>query len=126
MRDDVNISDAYVILTDKYLLKQYALYNNKASEENNALSSYTIYGGENDPFERIVLKVPKKKLEQIASDLVKSNGIVTGVNEIRVNAVGGRGTYIVSKTSLSGNDYIIEGHCAAYRLTKMFLNRNSH
>lgn len=126
MRDDVNISGAYVILTDKYLLKQYALYNNKASEENNALSSYTIYGGENDPFERIVLKVPKKKLEQIASDLVKSNGIVTGVNEIRVNAVGGRGTYIVSKTSLSGNDYIIEGYCTAYRLTKMFLKTDNY
>lgn len=126
MRNDVNISEAYVILTDQYLLRQYALYNNKASEENNALSSYTIYGGENDPFERIVLKVPKKKLEQIASDLVKSNGIVTGVNEIRVNAVGGRGTYIVSKTSLSGNDYIIEGYCTAYRLTKMYLEMDNY
>lgn len=116
MRDDIEMSEAYVLIYDADGHHAYALYNTRASEENNALDSYKIHGGENDPFEYIKLEIPRKKMSQVASDLMKPGAITAGQNKIVVKAIG-RGTYIVSASNLTGNTCTITGYCTAYGLT---------
>ena len=117
MRDDIDISDAYVILYDKSGNIGYALYNNRASEENNALSSYKLYGGESDPFEYIKLQIPRKKFVQVASPLTEAGALISGINKIRINAMG-TGVYIFASADMSGETYTITGYCQAHKLTE--------
>ena len=114
MRDTVNMDEAYILLYDSTGRNSYALYNIRASEENNALESYTVEGGENNPFEIITLNIPRKKLNQVASNLTRPGAVVNGVNKIYVNAVG-KGTYIVHDNNLMTNDNTVKivGYCQA-------------
>lgn len=120
MRQDINMDDAYVLIYDSSGKNSYALYNKRASDENNALDSYIIKGGESDPFEYIRLEIPRKKMKQVASDLMKPNAIVAGMNKIYVRGVG-EGSYIVSASDLTGDTCTITGYCQAYKLTSTVL-----
>lgn len=116
MRQDINMDNAYVLIYNTTGNNSYALYNKRASDENNALDSYTIYGGENDPFEYVKLRIPRKKMKQVASDLMEPNAIVPNRNKIYINGVG-RGSYVVSSSDLTGNECTITGYCQAHALT---------
>lgn len=122
MRQDIDMDNAYVLIYDTTGKNSYALYNKRASEENNALDSYTINGGENDPFEYVKLKIPRKKMKQVASDLMEPNAIVSGINKIYINGVG-KGSYIVTAADLTGNTCSITGYCQAYKLTATILTK---
>ena len=120
MRGDTDMGQAYVTIYDRTGERCYAFYNVRASEENNALSGYTLCGGENDPFEYLKLEIPRKKMFQIAPDLMEPNAIVSGVNRVYLNAMG-RGSYITAASNLTGETCTITAYCQAYKLTSTVL-----
>lgn len=123
MRGDVELNTAYVTIYDKTGERCYAFYNTRASDENNALKEYEMHGGENDPFEYVKLSIPRKKMSQIAPDLMEPNAIVSGVNKIFINAMG-KGLYVVASSDLTGDTCTITAYCQAYKLTSTILTEN--
>ena len=123
MRDDMKLDEAYVLIYNRSGDTAYALYNNRASELNNALDSCTVYGGENDPFEYVVMKIPRKKMYQVASDLMLPDALVAGANRVYLNAMG-KGEYVVASHDLTGDVCTIKAYCLAYKLTGMVLNED--
>lgn len=80
----------------------------------NCLSSLSITGGPEDPFEYLTLTVPKKRLEYVAAELVEANGILPGVTKIQLDCMG-RGMFTVTKCRYSGRRYTITAYCDAER-----------
>lgn len=81
--------------------------------EYNCIDSYTLSGGPEEPFEKLVLKIPKNRLASVAPDLV--GNIVAGRNEIVLNAVG-KGRFTVVKCKLSNKTYTVTAYCNAEAL----------
>lgn len=75
----------------------------------NCVSSYSIQGGMNQPFEYIEMKIPRRRLESFAPQLVQDNDIIAGKNQLMVNAVG-IGNFIVTRCKLSKDTYTITGY----------------
>ena len=86
------------------------------------ISSYTITGGPECPFEVLEMTLPKKSLELVAPDLV--DNIITGKSRIMVDAIG-KGSYTVSKCKLSGKNYRITAYCDAAVLTGFKLEQDA-
>ena len=86
------------------------------------ISSYTITGGLECPFEVLEMTLPKKSLELVAPDLV--DNIIAGKSRIMVDAIG-KGNYTVSKCKLSGKNYRITAYCDAAILTGFKLEQDA-
>lgn len=80
----------------------------------NCISSLSITGGPEDPFEYLTIVVPKKRLEYVASELVEANGILPGVTKVQLDCMG-RGMFTVTKCRYSGRRYTITAYCDAER-----------
>lgn len=83
--------------------------------EINCVSSYTLYGGLEQPFEYIQIKIPKKKLAQVAPTLTEEYGIVAGKTTLQLYAVG-TCNMTVTKCKLSGNTYTITAYSNAEKI----------
>lgn len=73
------------------------------------ISSFSLTGGMECPFEVLVLEIPRSKLQDIAPNLV--NDIVAGRNKIQMNGMG-RSDMTVVKVR-SGKNYRITAYCDA-------------
>lgn len=86
-------------------------------DEGGCVSSYTLCGGPETPFEYARLTIPKKKLAQTVPSLF-SNGecdIKAGKNLLTINAVG-TSNMTVTKVKLGSDDYTITAYCNAERV----------
>ena len=117
MREDVIIKDSYILMYAVDGNKSYALYTGNRDERNNAVKSYTLTGGVSEPFEVLMMKIPRNKLVQAASPLTKPNAMIEGTNKITLSAMG-KGEYVFQSASLSDDTYTIKAYCAAYKITK--------
>ena len=98
------------------------------------VSSYTLSGGPEEPFEKLVLKMSRRVFARTYPevDMAVSDMYTTNVDEyrykispkesvIQITAIG-RGTYIVDTCSLNDNVYTITAYCPASRLTEGHLS----
>lgn len=76
----------------------------------NCISSYTIEGGMEQPFESITMQIPKNRLSSVAPDLV--DNIIAGKSKMILKAVG-TSTMTVTKCKLSNKTYSITAYCDA-------------
>ena len=115
----VDFKDMYIKMTSSDKNAEYILYSEafKTSDGKyhniNCVSSYSLKGGPEQPFEYLIMYISKKRLSVVAPDL--ANDIVAGKNLITLNAMG-KGTYMVTKCSTSNNDYKI----TAYSLYEIY------
>ena len=93
------------------------LGTNSDGTEINCIDSYTMYSGPENPFEYIVMKIPRKKLAQVAPSLINGNStdIVAGKNTLIVSAVG-TSFMTVSKVKMDGDTVTITAYCNAEKL----------
>lgn len=126
-------SDSYVTLTNAYLQESsritYLIQKSSGSyskdgtvqdwdltdllaNEVDVISSYTISGGPEQPFESVNMKLSRKKLMMYVSDLDKADSIIAGRNRLEIHGIG-HGTYVVTKCKLSNNTYSITAYCDA-------------
>lgn len=102
-----------VVMSDSARSREFALLQTVEGKEYSCIDSYTLTGGLSTPFEMLSLRIPKKGLGTMASELV--DDIVAGKNTIRINAVG-IGEYIVAKCKISGDSYRVTAYCRAEML----------
>lgn len=90
------------------------------------VTSYTLTGGVENPFEQLQIKISKRAFARtypdISMDLTTGSEtneetgirarIIPGVSRIRLSAVG-RGDFIVTEGALSGNEYTLIAYCIA-------------
>ena len=76
----------------------------------NCISSYTIEGGMEQPFESITMEIPKNRLTSVAEGLV--DNIIAGKSKMVMKAVG-TSTMTVTKCKLSGKTYYVTAYCDA-------------
>lgn len=110
--------DFQITITDADKSGSYVLLGTTSSgEEVSCIDSYTIYSGPEYPFEYIVIRIPRKKLAQVAPALMdgSSSRIVAGMNSLSVKAVGSA-NMIVSKVKLSDDTLTLTAYCNAERL----------
>jgi hypothetical protein len=79
------------------------------SSGTSCIDSLEIHGGMNQPFESLVMKIPRRRLTQFAPELMGERGIVSGRNVIIYNAYG-YGRFILTKASLKNDIYTITGY----------------
>lgn len=91
-RNNMRISDGQIFMSDPTYSSQYLIY--QADEDFNCVESYTIYGGCEQPFEYVKLKINKKQLGVIAPDLIED--IIPGRNIVTLFGPG-QGEYVVTK-----------------------------
>lgn len=122
--EPIDMKDMTVRMTSSDGLAEYLLYCNNmtvpgSSEKKtmNCISSYTLKGGPEQPFEYLVMYISKKRLSIIAPNLV--GDIIAGKNRITLNAMGD-GEFVVTKVSGS-NDYKIIAYSVneTYRSTAL-------
>lgn len=78
----------------------------------NCVSEYSLKGGPENPFETLVLIIPRQRLRYVAPDL--ENKIVPGRNRVVLNAIG-FGDFTVVKCKYSGRKFKITCYCGAER-----------
>lgn len=105
----IPVSDFEITMSNEDQSKWFCLMKGDV----NCISSYTIEGGMEQPFETITMEIPKNRLSSVAEDLV--NHIVAGKNKVILNAVG-RSTMTVTKCKLSGKTYRVVAYCDAERI----------
>ena len=111
--DPINTKDMTIRMTSSDGLVEYLLYCNNLSTTGslekktlNCVSSYSLKGGPEQPFEFLTMILSKKRMSVVAPNLV--GDIVAGKNRITVNAMG-KGEFIVTKVSGS-TDYKITAY----------------
>ena len=121
--DKINFEDMSVCMTSSDGLSTYTLYRkgiliNGEKHDLNCVSSYTLKGGPEQPFEYLVMEISKKRLSVVAPNLL--NDIIAGRNRVTLNAMG-KGTFIVTKCSTSSTTYKIIAYstCEIYRSTSI-------
>ena len=119
--------------TEPVLQEQFKviIYNSTNTAQNELMSgskdvscieSMSIRGGPEAPFEYVTMKIPRKKLLQIAPNLFKRQNnypvcdIVAGKNRLELTIGGGSSSMTVSKVKLSSNTYTITAYCNAERI----------
>lgn len=96
-----------LMMSDSSRTNWYYLMNQEYDMD--CISSFKLTGGVENPFEVLVLEVPKNKLKDVAPSLV--NDIVAGRNKIQLNMMG-RSNMTVVKVR-SGKTYRITAYCNA-------------
>ena len=80
----------------------------------NCISSYTVEGGAEQPFESITMEIPKNRLTSVANELV--NNIVPGGSKVILSAVGNTTMTVVKCKLTSDKTYKITAYCEAERI----------
>lgn len=78
----------------------------------NCIDEYTLYGGPNQPFEYIELKIPRRRLESFAGPLIDNDDLIAGKNQLIVNAIG-VGNFIITRCKLSDDVYTLSAYSYA-------------
>lgn len=106
-----SLDSMYIVLSDASgtSFTNY-LYVGDATESNvvSLISSVSITGGSESPFEEVVIRIPKRKLKKMYPSLK----IVDGVSRVDMNFMG-RHTLIVNRAKTSGNTVTIRAYCEA-------------
>lgn len=95
-------TEEQIFMSDLDNVSQYLIY--QSNSDYNCVESYTIYGGCEQPFEYVKLKVNRKQLSVLAPDLV--DYIIPGRNIITLFGPG-RGEYVVTKCTRSSDAWTI-------------------
>ncbi len=82
------------------------------SKSINCITSYSLYGGPESPFEYAVFSIPKNRLTSVAPSLVESKGIILGKTQVVVSAIGSS-HMTVTKCKLRNSTYQITAYCNA-------------
>ncbi len=82
------------------------------SKDINCITSYTLYGGPESPFEYATFSIPKNRLTTVAPSLVESKGIVLGKTQVIISAIGSS-HMTVTKCKLRSSVYQITAYCNA-------------
>lgn len=85
----------------------YTLYFVPESGEFNCVSSYEMKGGPLEPFPSVTMVIAKKRLANLAPDMV--DDIKAGRNRLIINAIG-HADMIVTKCKTTGNDFKITAY----------------
>ena len=113
--------DGFQIQLSDSSAQNYYLIQGKdvSGNEVNCVSSYTLCGGLESPFEYVTLKIPKDRLSYIVPQLMttdadgnKSIDIIAGRNKLIISAVG-RSNMTVTKCKLQSGTYTITAYCDA-------------
>lgn len=80
----------------------------------NCITSLSVTGGPEDPFEHLQVVIPKRRLRYVAAALAEKDGIIAGVTRIQLGCMG-RGMFTVSKVRYSGRRLTITAYCDAER-----------
>ena len=104
-----------LMISDSANQRYYSLYR---GSDQTCISSMTINGGPESPFEYVTIKMPKKKLQEFAEDLMIGSGtgmtdLVSGKNRITMNLMGER-NMILAGAKISGEDLTIKAYCTAW------------
>lgn len=94
-------------------------------EEGGCVDSYSLYGGPETPFEYARIRIPKKKLKEVAPQFFTDTEctIKPGVTKLTMNAVGSA-SMTVSKVKLDNDMYTLTAYCDAEMLRGYVLERN--
>ena len=102
-----------ISMTDSQNSQSFWLLNE--AQDINCVESYSLYGGPQNPFEYLTMTIPRNRLAGVASALTEDGGIVAGMNQIQIRAVG-ISDLTVTKCKMSNNNYTITAYCNADRL----------
>lgn len=115
-KDPVERKTFRVQMTDRTGSDYFDLmYTDDKGRTKSCISSMEIVGGPEEPFERVQLTIPKKRLYYIASQLAEANGILVGSTKIVLMGAMGRGVFTVTKCRYSGRKFVITAYCDAER-----------
>ncbi len=104
----VEESKQYIQMSSSDGAQYYTLYYVPASgEEFNCISSYDMKGGQQEPFASVTLSIARKRLMNLAPDLIED--IKAGKNRLIINAVG-HSEMIVTKCKTSSSTYKITAY----------------
>lgn len=105
---EVEDSMQYIQMSSSDGAQYYTLYYVPASgEEFNCVSSYDMKGGQQEPFASVTLSIARKRLMNLAPDLIED--IKAGKNRLIINAVG-HSEMIVTKCKTSSSTYKITAY----------------
>lgn len=108
----VNRQDFKVFMSDSSQTSYYTLLS--IADDVDGISSYTLTGGLESPFEILEIEMVKDKLTSIAPMLL--NDIVAGKNKIVVDAVGTCSAMTVSEIKMSGNRFRITAYADSSKI----------
>ncbi len=104
----VEESKQYIQMSSSDGAQYYTLYYVPASGgEFNCVSSYDMKGGQQEPFASVTLSIARKRLMNLAPDLIED--IKAGKNRLIINAVG-HSEMIVTKCKTSSSTYKITAY----------------
>ena len=118
LADSIPASEFQISMSDSANTAWYSLMDSTGTD---CVSSYTMYGGMETPFEYIVMRIPQAKLNKVAPALV--DDIQAGRNRVMVNAVG-RSNMTVTSCGASGDDLEVVAYCDAEVLRGYNLREN--
>lgn len=104
--------DFKVMMSDSSQLSYYVLVSE--ADDVDCISSYTLTGGLESPFEIVKMIMLKDKLTSVAPQLL--NDIIAGKNKVIINAVGSCHSMTVSDISLSGNRFTITAYADSSKI----------
>ncbi len=98
----------YIQMSSSDGAQYYTLYYvPESGEEFNCVSSYDMKGGQQEPFASVTLSIARKRLMNLAPDLIED--IKAGKNRLIINAVG-HSEMIVTKCKTSSSTYKITAY----------------
>ena len=103
-------------MTDKNGTWHDLCYRDGQGMWHSAVQSLELTGGFDQPFESIVMKVPRRDLATISSAFTQADSIRVGNNIIELNGAMGWGRYIISSVKSNNSEYTIN----AYSVAEMF------
>lgn len=113
-------SDFEISMTSETGMNWYVLYSEALGID--CVTSCTISGGMEQPFEYMTMTIPKTRLTKVAQGLV--DHITVGKSKVLVNAIG-KASMIVASCELSEDNYKITAYCEAEVLRGYVLETTS-
>ena len=113
-------SDFEIAMTSEAGVDWYVLYSEALGID--CMTTCTISGGMEQPFEYMTMTVPKTRLTKVAPGLV--DHVIAGKSKVLVNAIG-RTSMVVASCELSNDDYRITAYCEAEALRGYTLETTS-
>lgn len=117
----VRRSEYYVAISDSAQASYHLLMSDEYDVD--CISSYSLQGGMECPFEVLEMTLIKDRLTAAAPSLV--NDIVAGKNKVVVHAVGICMAMTVSDASLSGNRYRITAYADSARICSALISEGA-
>jgi len=108
-----------IFMSDIDNLSQYLIYQSES--DYNCVESYTIYGGSEQPFEYVKLKINRKQLSVLAPELI--DYIIPGRNIITLFGPG-RGEYVVTKCSKSNDTWTVVAYATMEQIRGLVITES--